>query len=302
MRQFRISRLCAALALGGCATTPNGVDLTVGWLAAPSETTAGSSIEVTSALKNSGGIATDRPASMDIDIYFDLNAAPMTPLTAWRQPDGETLAAGERVDDIANVRAPLLKPGAYSICATADPDDEIRETDESNNRACVPFTIVPGAPKQADLVIEKVTSLGQDQASTKVKIKIRNAGSVATGAFRIMAFRRSPRFPILLIECPLTEGQLSSGSPASCDDLTQRGVLAAGESVELTGWLAYVVANGASLISQPVGPGNPNPLVTRDIDFMVDGCFPPADGSPVWCAVEEIDEINNFEGASLKVR
>ena len=239
---------------------------------------------------------------MDVRLYASESEPPIADLTAWRQPDGAALQPGESVEDTASVRTPLLQPGAFSICATVDPEGEIAEADETNNRTCIPFTIVAGAPRRADLVIESVTPIGAAEASLKVKVKIRNAGSEAAGPFRIMAFRRNPRQPLLLIECPLTEGQLAAGSPASCDDLTQRTQLAPGASAELTGYFAYVIAGGASFVKNPIGPGNPNPLVSRSVDFMVDGCFPPEDGSPVFCAVDEIDELNNFKGATLKVR
>lgn len=293
----------AALSVAACATTSAGPDLTVGRLeAAPAEATAGTALALTSAIRNAGEAATNVPAAMDIRFHASAGGSPVADLTGWRQPDDAVLQPGESVEDVETVRAPALQPGAYSICATADPDDEIAEADEDNNGACIPFTIIAGAPRRADLVIEKVTPIGPDQASLKVKVKIRNAGSEAAGPFRIMTFRRNPRQPLLLIECPLTEGQLASGSPASCDDLTQRAPLGPGESAELTGYFAYVVAGGASFVRTPVGPGNPNPAVNRTVDFMVDGCFPPDDGSPVYCAIDEIDELNNFKGATLRAR
>jgi hypothetical protein len=302
---MRISRSLSGSAflvwLASCATAPSAPDLVVDRIsAAPASATAGSAIEITSIVRNSGGAATSGPVASDIELVASGKSVAL--LRSWRQEDGEIISAGASIDDIASVRLPALQSGTYSICAIADPGNEIPESDENNNEACAPFDIAEGAPHRADLVIEKVTPVGQDQASLKVKIAIRNAGSEAAGPFRIMAFRRAPRLPILLIECPLTEGQLSSGSPATCDDLTQKISLAAGASAKLTGYLAYVVSNGASFVRNPIGPGNPNPLVRRDIDFMVDGCFPPLDGSPVYCAVDEIDELNNFKGATLKIR
>ena len=303
MGNIRFLAYASALALAGCGATTPRPDLTVNTLSAsPAEATSGTAITITSAMRNSGDAATTEPAAMDIGVYGAVKSAPLTSLTSWRQPDGASLAPGENVQDVDQVNAPGLQPGAYSICAAADPDDEISEADEDNNQSCIPFTVLAGEALRADLVIEKVTPVGPDQASLKVKVKIKNAGSVEAGPFRIMAFRRNPRQPLLLIECPLTEGQLAAGSPASCDDLKQREPLAPGASAELTGYFAYVIAGGASLIRTPIGPGDPNPPVNRSVDFMVDGCFPPIDGSPVYCVVEEVDELNNFKGATLKVR
>lgn len=303
MRLLRCSFLIAlASVVAACATRSPAPDLSISRIeATPASVTAGSSIEIASGVRNGGDASSGGPAAAVIELYASPGVS-IAVLSAWRQADGASMQPGETVEDLAVVRAPEVQPGAYSICASADPDDEILESDEENNRSCTDFEIVAGAPRRADLVIEKVTPISQDQASSKVKVRIRNTGSEAAGPFRIMAFRRNPHLPILLIECPLTEGQLNSGSPASCGDLTQHTPLAAGASADLTGYLAYVVSNGANFVRNPIGPGDPNPLVRREIDFMVDGCFPPEDGSPVYCAVDEIDELNNFAGVRLKVR
>ncbi len=306
MNKFLPGLAVAALA-AGCATTATKPDLTVSGLEiAPAETTAGSTVEVTSAVTNIGGAATVAPALVDIQIFaagIDAapNAAPVADLTGWQQAPDATLAPGAMVEDQANARVPGLQPGAYTACAIVDPEDAVDEALEDNNRLCTPLTILAGAPRRADFVIEKITSLGAVEASVKVKVKIRNAGAEAAAPIRIMAFRRNPRLPLLLTECALTEGQLAAGSAASCDDLTLRTPLAAGASTELTGYFAFVVANGASFVRTPIG-GNPRPAVKRTIDFMVDGCFPPEDGRPVFCAVDEIDELNNFSAKTLTVR
>jgi hypothetical protein len=295
--------LAAAALIAGCATTATKPDLTVSRLEiTPAETTAGSSVAVSSEVTNTGGAATGAPAVVDVEIFATgIDAPPLATLTGWQQAPDATLAPGEKVEDEANARMPGVQPGSYNACAIVDPENAIDETHEDNNRLCTPLTILAGAPRRADFVIEKITSLGAVEASVKVKIKIKNAGAEATAPIRIMAFRRSPRLPLLLTECALTEGQLASGSPASCDDLTLREPLAAGASTELTGYFAFVVAHGASFVRTPVGP-NANPPVKRTVDFMVDGCFPPEDGSPVYCAVDEIDELNNFSAKTLTVR
>lgn len=299
----KILKGLAAAALAGCATTATKPDLVVSRLeVSPAEATAGTTVTVTSEVTNIGGAATASPAIVDIQIFATgIDTAPLAELTAWQQAPTETLAPGASVGDQANARIPGLRPGAYTACAIVDPENAINEALEDNNRLCAPLTIFAGAPRRADFVIENIASLGAVEASVKVKIKIKNAGADAAGPIRIMAFRRNPRLPLLLTECPLTEGQLAAGSPASCDDLTLRGPLKAGASTELTGYFAFVVANGASFVRTPIG-GNPRPAVKRTIDFMVDGCFPPEDGSPVYCAVDEIDELNNFSAKTLTVR
>lgn len=295
----------AAAGLASCATGGPKPDVALSLLeVTPAEATAGSSVLIRSAIRNAGEAGISEPVAVDIELVEKArDQSPVALLTGWETAPGDTLEPGETVADEANVRLPSnVTAGPFAICAKTDPDDRIAEAYEDNNSRCVPFVIAAGPPRGADLVIEKVTPLDYAQASRMVKVKIRNAGALPAGDFRIMAFKRSPRQPLLLIECPLTEGQLNAGSPASCPDLTQRAPLAPGEAAELTGYFAYVVANGASFIRQPINPNYRPPAVRRTIDFMVDGCFPPEDGGAVWCKVAEIDEINNFREATFKVR
>lgn len=295
----------AFAALSACATNAPQPDVTMSLLeASPAEATAGTSVSIRSAVRNAGEAAILEPVAVDIKLFAKTrDQPPVALLTAWETAPGDTLDPGETVGDEASVTIPSnVAAGSYVICADADPEDRIAESHEANNSLCAPFDIVEGPPRNADLVIEKITPLDYAQASRMVKIRIRNAGAQPADDFRIMAFKRAPRQPLLLIECPLTEGQLAAGSPASCPDLTQRTPLGPGEATELTGYFAYVVANGASFIRQPVNPNYRPPAVRRTIDFMVDGCFPPEDGSEVWCKVPEIDEINNFREATFKVR
>ncbi len=271
----------------------------------PSQTTAGSDVMIESEITNTGDGAADSPAALEIDLYASDSAPqPIVNLWGWRQDTNSRLAAGDAVSDRKEMveTPPNLSPGTYSVCGSADPDNEVPESQEDNNRTCVPFAVIAGPAVRADLVIEKITPLDYAEASRMVKLKIRNAGNGSASGFQIKAFRRLPRQPLLLTECPLTEGQLNSGSPASCGDLTRREAIAPGASVEITGYFAYVVAEGAEFLRQPVKSDYTKPAISRTIDFMVDGCFPPKDGSPVYCKIKEIDEINNFREATFKVR
>ncbi|NWG91636.1 MAG: hypothetical protein HXY21_03895 [Parvularculaceae bacterium] len=292
-----------AISLAAC-TTAGKPDLVVSRMAVtPSSAPAGSDLEIASGVRNDGNAPA--PADLDIGLYESAaSPTPLAPLRAWALPESEPLAPGETVGDQGRVRAPApLSPGGYFICGEADAGDRVKESDEDNNRLCASFTVVPGKPASADLVIDKVIPGEFAEASRIVTVRIRNAGTApAKGPFRVMAFKRAPRQPLLLIECALTEGQLAAGSPSSCDDLAFDGVLAPGVARDLTGYFAHVVSNGAGFVRQPVKPGQPLQLVSRTIDFMVDGCFPPADGSPVECRVNEIDEINNFKELTFKSR
>ncbi|MCB2112709.1 MAG: hypothetical protein KDD85_04080 [Parvularculaceae bacterium] len=303
------SRFCysilAASMLGACATTPSGSDLTVGALdVAPVQTTAGSPITINSSIDNSGLYETQSPAAMAIDLFVDPATGPIAPLTAWRQGDGETLAPGASAADIARIRMPLnIAPGNYSVCAIADPDNEIAEANEANNRECAPVEILAGAPRAADLIIENVSVIKAVDASLKLRVRIRNAGALPTDrAFRIMAFARHPRTPLVFVDCPVSQGQLSAGSPISCGYVVRTDPIAPGQSADIDGYFAFAIEGAGRFPINWIGPGEGPARTRRTIDFMVDGCFPPLDGSRVECVIDEIDELNNFKSRTLKTR
>jgi hypothetical protein len=298
-----MSKIAAASGVLLCACATTGLpDLVVSRLAVdPAEAAAGDSLVVTSEVLNAGRRAA--PVAVAVALYAAETAAePVAELAAWTG-GAEGLAPGARLADAAPARIPLaVPPGGYFICAAADPDGVVAEQNEDDNRRCAPFTVLPGPPRAADLVIEKVTPLAEAEASRLVRIKIKNAGAAPAANFRIMAFKRAPREPLLLIECPLTEGQRAAGSPAGCGDLSHRQTLAPGASAEIDGYFAYVVANGAAFVRQPLDPNDRPPPTTRTVDFMVDGCFPPIDRKPVHCDVAEVDELNNFRAATFAMR
>jgi hypothetical protein len=272
--------------------------------ATPAAAQAGAEIEIRSTVRNAGK-RTKSAIDVDVGVFVRAtDATAIAPLTAWTKSTG--LGSGKKAEDATRVYTPAgLTAGDYFICADADPDKRITEENEDNNRSCVNFTVLPkpgDTAGGADLVIESITPGAAAQASLTVKIRIRNAGvSPVDRPFKVKAFRRNPRAPLYLTSCPLTEGQLAAGSPSGCPDLTYDKTLAPGASDEIVGYFNYYVA-GASLVTQPIKPGQPKPPGDAPVDFMVDGCFPPADHSEVWCAINEIDEINNFKMKRLPAR
>lgn len=295
----------SATAMMAAARTSAGPDLVVVDLAAtPTEAAAGAEIEIFSAVKNLGK-RTRAAIDVDIGVFARAtDASPLAPLTAWSKSSG--LKRNQKVDDAARVFLPGgLAAGDYYLCADIDPDGAIAESDESNNRRCASFKVnaAPGGETgKADLVIDKVTAIERSLASLKVRIKLRNVGAETINqSFKVKAFRRNPRLPLYLATCALTDGQLAAGSPAGCPDLTFEGTLAPGATTEIDGYFNYYVA-GASLVTQPLNPGATPAVESAMVDFMVDGCFPPIDGEAVWCAINEIDEINNFRSVRLPAR
>ncbi len=297
--------LAAAAALAASAATASKPDLVIDAVSAtPNAAKAGEEIEIVSVVRNTGART---KAAIDVDVgLFEraTDAAALASLTGWTKQKG--LRRNKSVTDATTVAVPsTVRAGSYYICAVADPDRKIEETNEADNSSCTSFQISPSPGSVtggADLVIESVTAGETVQASLKVKVKIRNAGVDPVSApFRIKAFKRSPREPLYFTNCPLTEGQLAAGSPSGCPDRTYNGTLAPGEAAEVEGYFNHFVA-GAEFVTQPVKPDYKKPVVKRTVDFMVDGCFPPKDQSQVWCAINEIDEINNFRTVTLKSR
>jgi hypothetical protein len=177
----------------------------------------------------------------------------------------------------------------------------VDEKDESNNRRCEQLSILSGPLTRPDLIIEKVRTLGQEMASAKVSVRVKNVGEATAAEFPVMAFLRWPRRPVLLTACPMTEAQRVAGSPPACGGLWSRQALPPGGAVEWIGYLTFGFG-GSNATVTPVGPTKPQ-VIRETIDFMADGCFAPTDQEllPRWCRVDEIDEINNFAEKAIRV-
>jgi hypothetical protein len=237
------------------------------------------------------------PTSMDIQLFAEsADFNPLAYLTGWGPSAEDPLYPGDTRSNTSTAMTPSgFLPGDYYICGDVDPGDRIEESNEDNNRACTPFTVIDGPAMKPDLIIESVKSIGVVEASYKVIIKVRNAGGVAAASFPVMAFRRSPRHPVLLTSCPLTESQRTSGGAAPCGGIWAVNPLAPGAVAEWTGYVTFPYAGGF-----PTNPLPPKPKPEKPhyetVDFMADGCFAPVEPTPLpaWCRVDELDELNNF--------
>ena len=229
--------------------------------------------------------------------------AAVADFSAWSLPGDYPMQPGEVRSEEQTVLAPSnLKAGTYYVCAEADPDDLVEELSEGNNRDCAPLMVDAAPLTRADLIVVEVKALGQELASARVSIRVKNVGEADANPFPVMAFTRWPRRPVMLTACPLTEAQRVAGSPPACGGLWTRAKLPPGGAVEWIGYLTFGFG-GTNMPVTPVGPQKPQ-NVTLTVDFMADGCFAPTDQEPLprWCRVDEIDEINNFAAKDIRVK
>lgn len=298
----------AFAALAACASKPDlaitGISLSTGAVA------PGAPVTVRSAVTNIGDepVADDFgapvAASVAIGVFTGQDApAAVADLSAWSLPGDHPMQPGEERREEQTMLAPSsLAAGPYFVCAEADRENLVAERSERNNRDCAPLTVLASPLTRADLIVEAVKTLGQELASAKVSIRVKNVGEADAGVFPVMAFTRWPRRPVMLTACPLTQAERDAGSTPACGGLWTRAKLPPGGAVEWIGYLTFGFG-GSTMPVTPVGPQKPEP-VKEMVDFMADGCFAPADQEPLprWCRVDEIDEINNFAAKEIRMK
>jgi hypothetical protein len=300
--------IAAAAALAACETKPDlrFQELTLSTpVAAP-----GGRVDIRSTVINRGnGPVADEygapiAAGVDINLFeFSDDVVPISQaLGRWALPSDYPLGPGESKTERTPVLAPTnIPPGAYFICGDIDLDRAVDETNERNNRRCAPLSLTGGPVTRADLVIESAKFLGTELASAKVLLKVRNVGEAPAAPFSVSAFQRSPRTPVLVTACALTESQRVAGSLPACGGVGTLAALPKGSAVEWTAYVTFRFA-GTNLPTNPIGetPTTPSPK-ERLVDFMADGCQSGA-GAPLpnWCRVDEMDELNNFFAVKVK--
>ncbi len=82
--------------------------------------------------------------------------------------------------------------GSHRICASADPDNRIVESDESNNVACVDVTVTPGPVTRPDYVPYRPQPLPPLRAGlarrVPLSVEVRNQGNASATAAATVAF------------------------------------------------------------------------------------------------------------------
>jgi hypothetical protein len=119
----------------------------------PKSVPAGGTVEIFSMVQNLGAGpmtpahgAPDAPATLTIRFLLVRNLKDKTGLDAgsW------TVNALERRETARHTALwtvpATLEPAMYFLCADVDPDNQVRESNELNNRNCLPLTVKPAVP------------------------------------------------------------------------------------------------------------------------------------------------------------
>jgi len=184
-------------------------DLTITALTlTPNPAPKGNPATITVTVKNVG---TKEATGVRIIAYLE---DPEDPLAEW---PGETLAKGE----IKSLSWPLssisLPIGHYTLNATVDPEDLIRESDEANNTLSADFEVV--APSRPDLVVLDLTPASgtvRQGDATSAAITVKNVGNADAPIGLEVA---------LYLDAPFTQGTAGQvGICATTEALAPDGV------------------------------------------------------------------------------
>ncbi|MCZ6690814.1 MAG: hypothetical protein O7H41_14575 [Planctomycetota bacterium] len=145
---------------------------------AASETVTGATVTYSVTVENAGGAGA---ASFQVDLYYDLGAAPASGASG---DDSRIIASlpGGGTQTLTFTRS-ATPPGNYSSWVQVDTIDDIAESDESNNiSGPIPVTVVPGVG--IDLAVSSfvATQVGPDLV---YDVDVTNFGTTPSGAFDV---------------------------------------------------------------------------------------------------------------------
>ena len=172
-------------------------DLTITALAInPNPVPRGDPAIITVTVRNVG---TKDASGVMLIVYLD---DPDHPLTAWP----ENLAKGAQKDEQHPMSSVDLPVGTYTLNATIDPGDLVRESDETNNTLSTTFEVV--APTRPDLVVQDLapaSSTVRQGDATTAAITVKNVGNAAAAIGLEVA---------LYLDAPFTYG--TAGQVGTC--------------------------------------------------------------------------------------
>jgi hypothetical protein len=294
---FRNAVLLGALAAPlGAKAAP---DLVISYLSVtPTSVAPGGVVEIVSEIRNigTGDVPFLGSSIASTVVHLRLvtritDAVGGDPFPGWGPHVGIPSGAAHR--NTTHARIPASKaPGVYFVCADADGDNLVAESDESNNRLCKALTVTANAARVVlptvvsvlpDLTITDVSVGVVSGVSRQVKVTVRNAGTGPATNFRIDAYQLAPkRWPLLFSVCAHLNYQ------DACSSVWETGTLAANASRTYSGWVTFP-------LDHPRGS-------SERVEFMADGCFAVFDpGLPASCRVAESNESNNTWTATLVV-
>ncbi len=281
----------------------------------PRSVAPGGSIEIVSEIRNAGTapVPARGPAAASTAVEIRLMRAETDAggdlLGGWGPIRAIPVGVSERYTNHGTIPAGKA-PGHYFACATVDAGHIVPESNESNNRVCLPLTVTGGGPVPAipggdagtirpagpsvvpagtvrlpDLVVTGVSVGAVSGLSRAAQVTVRNIGAAPATNFRMDAYQLQPkRWQLLFTVC----AQTTRGGSASCGAVWETGSLAAGATRTYPGWVTF--------------PLDHKPGTTEKVEFMADGCFPALEPAlPAACRVAESNEANNTAGAAMGV-
>ena len=164
--------------------TGSAPDLVVTEVTAPATGVAGGKIAMSITVLNQGGAAAG-PFRVGFRFSADSIITSADALSSSVCTYGSGLGAGSSSVCSGDVTVPsTLEPWAYYVGTIADKDDEVAESDESNNaRAAPTATLI--SPALPDLVVDSLTAAatGTTPGSIEISVTVRNVGAGTETAF-----------------------------------------------------------------------------------------------------------------------
>ena len=184
MSALKADDVAGIQALYGAKVDASLVDLSVSSATLASSTvTAGTNLNLTYVVKNTGGAALSTSA---LWASFTIDGEPTpTKQTGWDYMKSSSLVAttGSQTFNFANVSTAGLSAGAHTITVFADASNGLLEGDETNNKKTITFTVTD-APKpdlQVTSITPGATTVTEGQNLTFSYV-VKNTGTVAAGA------------------------------------------------------------------------------------------------------------------------
>jgi subtilase family serine protease len=202
--------------IGGAAP-----DLIVEALTAPSSGTTGSTLNISTTIRNQGSVGA---AGFRVGLYFSIDTNVTTADIFFASCTiGQGLAAGAATVCMGAAPVPVaLSAGTYYVGAIADDQNAVPEANESNNaRASTTQTTIAGSSADLSISTFTVPATGTAGATIAITMTVQNQGAAAASAF-LVSFFFSPDATITTadtrssIQCAYNDG-IAAGRSGDCN-------------------------------------------------------------------------------------
>ena len=170
------------------ASNPTGLevaaaDLVVVDVTAPATGTIGGTVQITSSTENPGGT---EAGAFRIALYLSTDATITTADVPLAWCPISSLAPGDDVSCSPSVTIPgSTAPGTYYVGAIADDQDEVKESNETNNALVASNPTVVGGTVDLTVTAVAAPPTGTIGSRISVAATTHNQGTTSSGAFRV---------------------------------------------------------------------------------------------------------------------